>query len=97
MYQVHNVCVKSVGLIVHVIQGNPRHCRTEDDLPGLSVDVVQFPRKLHTAAEFKAIRVRQDKEGSEMPNTYLSPGSKEKFLLYYQEKQGETSWCVLSS
>lgn len=52
---------------------------------------------MHTAAEFKAIRVRQDKEGSGMPNTYLDPGSKEKFLFYYQEKQGETPRCVLSS
>lgn len=48
MYQVHNVSVKSAGVIVDVIHGNPRHCRTvhtEDDLPGLSVDAVLFPGK----------------------------------------------------
>lgn len=81
-----------------VIYGNPRHCRrvhTEDDLPGLSVDAVQW-ETAHTTAEFKHVRVRQDKEGSEMPNNCVGPGSKVKLLLYYQEKQGETSKCFLS-
>lgn len=82
-----------------VIHGNPRRCRTvhpEDDLPGLSLDAVQWETG-HIAAGFKAMRVRKDKEGSEMPNTYLGPGSKVKFLSHYQEKQGKTSQCFPSS
>lgn len=42
------LCLKS-GLTIDVIHGNLRCYRTvhiEDDLPGLSVDAVQFPGKL---------------------------------------------------
>ena len=84
---------------MNVIHGNPRHCRIihiEDDLPGLSVDAVQW-ETVHTTAEFKCVTVRQDTEGSEMPNNHVGPGSKVKLLLYYQEKQGETSSHFLSS
>lgn len=82
-----------------VIHGNPRHCRivhVEDDLPGLSVDAAQW-QTVHTTAEFKHVRVRQGKEGSEMPNNRVGPGSKVKLLFYFQEKQGETSKYFLSS
>lgn len=57
----------------------------EDDLPGLSADAVQW-ETVHTTAEFKHVRVRQDKEGSEIPNNVVGTGSKVKLLLYYQEK-----------
>lgn len=82
-----------------VIHGNPTHCRIvriEDDLPGLSVDDVQW-ETMHTTAEFKQVRVRHNKEESEMPNNCVGPGSMVKLLLYYQEKQGETSQYFLSS
>lgn len=91
VYQVQHVCVKSDGLIVDVIHGKP----TEDELPGLPLDASR--ETVHTAAGFKAIRVRQEKEGSEMPNTSLGHGSKVKFLSYYQEKQGEISQCFLTN
>lgn len=71
-----------------VVYGNPKHpsiVHIEDDVPCLSVDAVQWETVL-TTAEFKHVRVRQDKEGSEMPNNLVGPGSKVKLLLYYQKK-----------
>lgn len=82
-----------------VVYGNPKHCRVghiEDDVPSLSVDAVQWETVL-TTAEFKHVRVKRDKEGSEMPNNHVGPGSKVKLLLYYEKKRDENSQHFLSS
>jgi len=57
----------------------------KDDLPGLSIDASQ-QETVHTAADSNHVRMRQNKEGSDMPNNHVGPGN-----VYYQEKHGETS------
>lgn len=46
----------------------------KDELPGLSLDASQW-ETVHTAAESKHVRMRQNKEGSEMPNNLVGPGN----------------------